>query len=104
MATKTKKKQSLRPLADLVLIQTSEAEETTDAGIYLPDSAREKPMYGKVLAVGPGLLNDDGEHTPVNVSKGDTVVYGKYGGTEVELNDEKYVLIRETELLARIEK
>ncbi len=104
MATKTKKKQSLRPLADLVLIETSDADETTDSGIYLPEAAREKPMYGKVLAVGPGVLNDDDEYTPLNVKKGDTVVYGKFTGTEVELNDQKYVLVREAELLARIEK
>ena len=102
MATKTK--QTLRPLADLIIVQPSEADDTTDAGIYLPDSAREKPMYGKVIAVGPGHLNDDDEHTPVTVSKGDTVVYGKFAGTEVELDGDQFVVISESELLAKLEK
>jgi chaperonin GroES len=104
MATKTKKQQTLRPLADLVLIRPTNAQETTDSGIYLPDSAREKPMYGKVIAVGPGQLNEDDEHTPVTVTKGDTVVYGKFSGTEVELEGEQHMLVSESELLARIEK
>jgi chaperonin GroES len=104
MATKTKKKQSLRPLADLILIRPTDAEDTTDSGIYLPDSAREKPMYGTVIAVGPGQLNDDDEYTPVTVSKGDTVVYGKFSGTEVEVEGEQHMLVSESELLAKIEK
>ena len=99
-ATKSSTKCRIKPLDDRLVIVADQAEERTDAGIYLPDSAQEKPMHGKVVAVGPGKANDDGERTPLAVSVGDTVVYGKYAGTEVELDDENYVVIRENELLA----
>jgi len=101
MATATKTK--IRPLDDRVLVKPSEAEERTSSGIFLPEGAKEKPMTGKIVAVGPGKLNDDGTRTAVTVRKGDTVVYGKYGGTEVELNGEEHMLVRESELLGVIE-
>lgn len=95
---------SIKPLEDRVLIQPEEAETKTAAGIYLPDSAQEKPMWGKVIAVGPGKLNDDGKRTPLSISKGDTVVYSKYSGTEVEDKDLNLVIIRESDLLAKFTK
>lgn len=101
MATATKTK--IRPLDDRVLVKPSEAEERTSSGIFLPEGAKEKPMTGKIIAVGPGKLNDDGTRAAVTVKKGDTVVYGKYGGTEVELDGEQHVLVRESELLGVIE-
>lgn len=101
MATATKTK--IRPLDDRVLVKPSEAEERTSSGIFLPEGAKEKPMTGKIVAVGPGKLNDDGTRAAVTVKKGDTVVYGKYGGTEVELDGKEHVLVRESELLGVIE-
>jgi chaperonin GroES len=101
MATATKTK--IRPLDDRVLVKPSEAEDRTSSGIFLPEGAKEKPMTGKIIAVGPGKLNDDGTRAAVTVKKGDTVVYGKYGGTEVELDGEQHVLVRESELLGVIE-
>ena len=94
----------IKPLDDRLVVKPSEAEERTESGLYLPNSAQEKPMHGKVLAVGPGKANDDGTRTPLCVKVGDTVVYGKYAGTEVELDDQKVVVIKESELLAILEK
>ncbi len=104
MATATATKTNLRPLDDRVVIKPSEAEEKTASGIYLPESAKEKPMQGTVLAVGPGKLADDGSRTPVSVKKGDTVIYGKYAGTEIEIDGEKLIIVRESELLGVLEK
>ena len=104
MATKTKERTTtVRPLDDRILIQPLEAEERTTAGIYLPEAAKEKPMQGEVIATGPGRLNDEGQRTVLSVKKGDKVVYGKYSGTEVEIDGEKCVILRESELLAKIE-
>jgi chaperonin GroES len=107
MATKTasapKTKTRVRPLEDRVMIRPQQAETRTTSGIYLPDTAKEKPMQGKVLAVGPGKINDDDVRTPLQVKAGDVVVYGKYSGTEVEVDGEKLVLLRESELLAKLE-
>jgi len=100
MATATAKKLSVRPLDDRILVQPSEAEEITSGGIVLPDSAREKPQRGTVIAVGPGKLLDSGKRGEVDVKKGDEVVYGKYSGTEVEVSGEKYVILRESDILA----
>ena len=101
MATATAKKLNIRPLEDRVVVQRFEAEETTAGGIVLPDSAREKPQQGKVIAVGPGkLLEKSGERAQMSVKVGDRVFYGKYAGTEVELNGEEYVILRESEILA----
>lgn len=103
MAPATKKKVSIKPIDDRVVIRPAEAEEKTASGIFLPEGAQEKPMTGTVVAVGPGSLNDDGSRTEVTVKEGDTVIYGKYAGTEIELNDETLVVSREGELLGVIE-
>lgn len=103
MATATAKKQTIKPLDDRIVVKPDEAEEKTASGIYLPEGAKEKPMTGKVVAVGPGKLNDSGERTAPSVKVGDTVVYGKYAGTEVELGDETCMVMRESELLGVIE-
>ena len=104
MATKTKERTTtVRPLDDRILLQPLEAEDRTTAGIYLPETAKEKPMQGEVIAAGPGKYDDEGKRTPISVKKGDKVVYGKYSGTEVEIDGEKYVILRESELLAKIE-
>ncbi len=95
---------AIKPLDDRIVVKPHEAEEKTSSGIYLPDSAKEKPTTATVIAVGPGKLNDSGERTPVEVAKGDTVIYGKYAGTEVEVDGDKHVILRESELLAKMEK
>ncbi len=100
----TAKKTSVKPLDDRILVQPSKADEKTASGIYLPESAKEKPQTGKVLAVGPGKLNDDGSRSALSVKVGDTVLYGKYSGTEIELNGEKNMIMRENELLGIVEK
>ncbi len=94
---------SVKPLEDRVLIKPSEAETQTASGLYLPESAKEKPMQGKVVAVGPGKLLDSGERVRPSVKKGDTVVFGKYAGTEVEIKNVAHLIVRETELLGLIE-
>ena len=91
---------NLKPLDDRVIIAQSEAENKTDGGILLPDTAREKPQRGKVVAVGPGKLQDDGKRSKPSVKKGDEVYYGKYSGTEVEVGTKKYVIVRESDILA----
>jgi len=94
----------LRPLDDRVVIKQSEAKEKTDGGIYLPDTAKEKPQIGKVIAVGPGKTLDDGKRSQMSVKKNDEVIYGKYLGNEVEIEGEKYVIVREGDLLGIVEK
>ncbi|MEM7807959.1 MAG: co-chaperone GroES [Planctomycetota bacterium] len=94
---------TLNPLNDRVVVRQLEAEETTASGIVLPDAAKEKPTRGKIVAVGPGKLGDNGKRTPLAVSTGETVVYGKYSGTEVEIDHEKFVLLRESDLLGVLE-
>ena len=90
---------ALKPLDDRIVIQPDKAEEKTKSGIYLPEAAKEKPQTGKVVAAGPGKTNDDGQRISLAVSVGDTVLYGKYAGTEVELDGETYMIMRESELL-----
>jgi chaperonin GroES len=102
--TKTKSKTRIRPLEDRVLVKPSEAQEKTDAGIFLPDSAQEKQQHGKIIAVGPGKLNDDGEHTPMEVKVGEVVVFSQYGGTDVDIDGETHKILRESDLLAVIER
>jgi chaperonin GroES len=92
----------LRPLDDRVVVQTLEAEETTAGGIVLPDNAKEKPQRGKVLAVGPGKLLDSGNRGELSVAVGDEVIFGKYGGSEVEVEGEDYKILRETDILAKV--
>jgi len=94
----------LRPLDDRVVIKPSEAQDKTAGGIFLPDAAKEKPQVGKIVWVGPGKVQDDGKRTPVSVKKGDEVVYGKYMGNEVELDGQKYVIVRESDLLGVLQK
>ena len=94
---------SVKPLEDRVLIKPSDPDKKTASGIYLPESAKEKPMQGKVVAVGPGKLLDNGERVVPSVKKGDTVVFGKYAGTEIEIKNTKHMIMRETELLGLIE-
>ena len=94
----------LRPLDDRIVIKQSEAKEKTDGGIYLPDTAKEKPQIGKVIAIGPGKLLDNGKRGQMSVKKNDEVVYGKYIGNEVEIDKEKYVIVRESDLLGVVEK
>ncbi len=97
-------KPNLRPLDDRLLVEQSEAQETTAGGIVLPDSAKEKPQRGKVLAVGTGKLLDSGERGKMSVKVGDEVFYGKYAGSDVDMNGSKYVILRESDVLAIIEK
>jgi len=94
---------TIEPLEDRVVVQTLEAEETTKGGIVLPDTAKEKPQQGKVIAVGPGKMLESGERAEPAVKKGDTVVYAKYGGTEIEVDGEEYMILREGDLLATVE-
>ena len=89
----------LEPLADRVLVKPIEREEITKGGILLPDTAKEKPQEGKVLAVGPGKLTDDGKRIPMGIKVGDTVLYARYGGTEYKLDDEEVMILRESDIL-----
>ena len=92
---------NLQPLADRLVVKPIEAEEKTKAGIYLPDTAKEKPQEGKVVAVGPGRLSDDGKRIAMDIKVGDIVVYAKYGGTEIKIDDEEYMILREIDVLAK---
>jgi chaperonin GroES len=94
---------TLNPLDDRVVVQPLAAEETTAGGIVLPDTAKEKPQRGKVVAVGPGRLLDSGERCAVSVSVGDEVLFGKYGGTEIEVEGEEVKILRESDILAKVE-
>lgn len=103
-ATATKTKIKFRPMDDRVLLEACEAEETTAGGIILPDTAREKPQRGTVIATGPGKLLDSGNRGEMSVHVGDEVFYGKYAGTEIEFETEKYVVLRENDILAIVDK
>jgi len=94
---------AVKPLEDRVLIKPIEPEKKTKSGLYLPETAKERPMQGKVVAVGPGKLLDNGERLKPSVKKGDTVVYGKYAGTEIEMKNTQHLIMRESELLGVIE-
>ncbi|HZU95479.1 MAG TPA: co-chaperone GroES [Planctomycetota bacterium] len=103
-ATKeSKTAKNIRPLDDRILIKALEAEEKTAGGIVLPDTAKEKPQRGKVVAVGPGKLLENGERAPLTVKVGNTVIYGKYAGTEIKLEGEEHTIMRENEILAVLE-
>lgn len=91
----------LQPLADRVIVKPIEKEEVTKGGIVLPDTAKEKPQEGKVLAVGPGRLSEDGKRLAMDVAVGDVVVYTKYGGTEIKVDGEELVILRESDILAK---
>ncbi len=94
----------LVPLDDRIVIKQSEAEEKSVGGIILPDAAKEKPQRGKVVAVGPGKMNDDGKRSEMSVKKGDEVIYAKYLGNDVEIDGVKYVILHENDILGVIEK
>jgi chaperonin GroES len=93
---------NLKPLADRLIVQPVAEEETTVSGIVVPDTAKEKPQKGKVLAVGDGKLDDDGKRVPLDVSAGDEVVYSKYGGTEIVVDGEDLLVLRESDVLAKV--
>ena len=92
----------IRPLDDRVVVEPMEAEERTAGGIVLPDTAKERPQRGKVVAVGPGRLLDNGERAAMSVAVGDEVIYGKYGGTDIEVNGEEVKILRESDILAKV--
>lgn len=93
---------AVKPLEDRVLVKPLEAETKTASGLYLPETAKEKPMQGKVVSTGPGKLLENGKRAQLSVKVGDTVVFGKYAGTEVEIKGDKHLIIRENELLGVI--
>lgn len=95
-------KVNIRPLDDRVVVEPLEAEETTAGGIVLPDSAQEKPQRGTVIAIGPGRLLDNGQRGELSVQVGDEVIYGKYGGTDIEVNGEDVKILRESDILAKV--
>ncbi len=95
---------NLKPLDDRIVIKQSDAEEMTVGGIILPDAAQEKPQTGKVVAIGPGKLLDDGKRAKMSVKKKDKVIYGKYVGSDIEIDREKYVILRESDVLGIVEK
>ena len=92
----------LQPLGDRLIVEVLEEEETTTSGIVLPDTAKEKPQRGKVLAAGPGSRNDKGELIPLDVVVGDEIIFSKYGGTEVKLGSDDVLILRESDVLAKV--
>ena len=93
----------LKPLGDRLIVRAIEEEETTASGLVLPDTAKEKPQKGKVLAVGDGKLDDDGKRIPLDVAEGDEVLYSKYGGTEIKVDGEELLVLRERDVLAKVQ-
>lgn len=93
----------LKPLSDRVVVEPLEQEQKTESGIYLPDTAKEKPQHGKVVAVGPGRLAQNGEKIPMSVSEGDRVLFAKYAGTEVKLDGKEYLIMNESDILAIVD-
>ena len=95
---------NIQPLEDKILVQANEAETTTASGLVIPDTAKEKPQEGTVLAVGPGRVDDNGKRVPVDVAEGDVVIYSKYGGTEVKYSGQEYLILSARDVLAKITK
>lgn len=95
---------NIKPLGERVVVQALEEEETTQGGIILPDTAKEKPQKGKVLAVGSGRMLDNGQKVPLEVSVGDTVIFSKYAGTEIKIGGDEYLILSERDILAIVEK
>ena len=93
---------SVQPLGDRVVVKALEQDEVTASGIYLPETAKEKPQRGTVVAVGNGRYDDDGDRIPMQVAKGDEVIYSKYGGTEVTIDGEDVLILRESDILAKV--
>ena len=94
---------NLKPLGDRVVVKANEAEEQTKSGLFIPDTAKEKPQKGTVVAVGEGKVKDDGARIPVDVKVGDTVIYSKYGGTEVKVDGEDYLILRADDIYAVVD-
>ena len=92
----------LQPLGDRLIVEAVEEEEMTASGIVLPDTAKEKPQRGRVLAVGPGARNDSGEIVPMEVAEGDEIIFSKYGGTEIKIGADEYLILRESDVLAKV--
>jgi chaperonin GroES len=92
---------NLQPLGDRLIVEVLEEEDTTASGIVLPDTARDKPQRGRVLAVGPGPRDEDGEYIPMDVAEGDEVIFSKYGGTEIKLGADEVLILRESDILAK---
>ena len=92
----------LKPLGDRLIVETLEEEETTTSGIVLPDTAKEKPQRGRVLAVGPGPRDEDGNYVKMELEEGDEIIFSKYGGTEIKLGTEDYLILRESDVLAKV--
>lgn len=95
---------NLKPLADRLVVKPLEQEEKTPGGIILPETAKEKPQEGEVLAVGPGRMGEDNKRIPMEVKVGDIVLFAKYAGTEVKIKDEKYLILKESDVLAIVER
>ncbi len=104
MAKEKEANLKVRPLDDRVVVEPLEADEKTAGGILLPDAAQQKPQRGRVVAVGPGKLNDKGERIALSVVKGDEVIYGRYGGNDVEVEGKEVKILRESDILAKVEK
>jgi len=104
MAKKEEVNLRVRPLDDRVVVEQLEAEEKTSGGILLPDTAKQKPQRGRVLAIGPGKLRDTGERAAMAVSKGDEVIYGRYSGSDVEVDGKEVKILRESDILAKVVK
>jgi chaperonin GroES len=100
----TATKVTIKPLEDRIVVQANEAETTTASGIVIPDTAKEKPQEGTVIAVGPGRIDDNGNRVPIDVKVGDTVLFSKYGGTEVKYGSDEYLVLSARDVLAIIEK
>jgi chaperonin GroES len=99
MATATATKTKLRPLHDRILVKRVEEEEVRRGGIIIPDTAKEKPQEGKVIAVGTGKVSDEGKRVPLDVKVGDRILFGKYSGSEVKIDDEEYLILKEEDVL-----
>ena len=95
---------NLKPLSDRLIVEVLDEEEQTFSGIVLPDTAKEKPQRGSVLAVGPGPRDDHGKFVPMDVAEGDEIVFSKYGGTEIKVGTEEYLILRESDVLAKVDK
>jgi chaperonin GroES len=93
---------NLQPLGDRLIVEVLEEEEVTVGGIVLPDTAKEKPQRGKVLAVGPGSRDEDGHYVPMDIAEGDEIIFSKYGGTEIKLGVDEVLILRETDVLAKV--
>ncbi len=93
---------NLQPLGDRLIVEVLDEEETTASGIVLPDTAKEKPQRGRVLAVGPGPRDEDGEYIQMDLTDGDEIIFSKYGGTEVKIGTEEYLILRESDVLAKV--